>query len=645
MFIVSGYSQTNLVINPGFEEGEQLSIGTRELRKVGYLTNYWYSPIDKQSPQLFKQPDRGIAKANSGIAAVGMKLGGAKKGKSKNEYLTGELSAPLVKGQVYCVSFNMLLHRSSKWASSDIGLLFHRDHKIIANTEDLESLSASLYANDGGFVQNTKWQEYNGYFIANGGEKFISFGVFGTSESIEVKQLGQDTYFQIDGYQDDAFYQVDDFSVVAKYDSIDCGCATPPILENEEVVNDLELKPYLFALDASGSMLKEGVFDSLRQNLKELLMQLPLGTPVTFSTFSSNSDLLYSGKIDKNTPHYVDSVLALVKLGGGTSVYNGLSMAARSWITEVKDSSRIVLISDGAFTVSSKVERIVKDQYENKGRLLTIIQVDGSAKGIERLAPYRVNYMATSASELRSAIFQIYKQKSLGAVTCECIDAYSDTMNYHFVIDYSGSMSKNINRAIKAVSSLYEKVPHTAVVSITAFSQKSTELYVGKRSEMSVDELESLLESHIVKGGTDPTPGVKDALEIMKDKSLNRFGHLIIITDLKAEKLNENAVMKGSIMVAMDEIDLAVSSIAVDLGTSLDMMESGRAQFDASTGIFRDVNRLKFEKDLFDTRRSGCDYTTQPYHYNPTKDAVKEESKKVLKAILKELSKSGGVSF
>ena len=60
----------------------------------------------------------------------------------------------------------------------------------------------------------------------------MSFGVFGELKSAKMTELGLKPYFQIDGYQGKAYYQLDDVSVVAITDSSDCGCADP-IVEKE----------------------------------------------------------------------------------------------------------------------------------------------------------------------------------------------------------------------------------------------------------------------------------------------------------------------------------------------------------------------------------------------------------------------------
>ena len=131
---VSVSAQNNLVSNPSFENGA-FRIGTRELKKPGYLATDWYSPLHKRSPHLFRSPSRSVAKANSGDVAMGLILGGKKQSKTNVEYITGKLNQPLVAGQAYCVSFHMLLHRSSRWAANNVGVLFHHDEKLIADVE------------------------------------------------------------------------------------------------------------------------------------------------------------------------------------------------------------------------------------------------------------------------------------------------------------------------------------------------------------------------------------------------------------------------------------------------------------------------------------------------------------------------------
>lgn len=85
----------------------------------------------------------------------------------------------------------------------------------------------------------------------------MSFEMFGEGESIEIKELGLKSYFQMDGLKPKAYYQLDKLSVIAQSDSVDCGCAGTPIQSNDSGSNGPQ--PYLFAIDASGSMRKNRV--------------------------------------------------------------------------------------------------------------------------------------------------------------------------------------------------------------------------------------------------------------------------------------------------------------------------------------------------------------------------------------------------
>ena len=672
-WITGGFAQSNLVLNPSFEDNSGSRKEVKKSKKKGYLANYWYSPLSKQSPDIYRSPKRNVAKANSGQAAVGLVLGGSKQEKTKYEYITGELSKPLVRGKVYCVSFYLLLHRSSRWAESNVGIIFHHDKKLIANVRDLQKLSANLSANNGEYVTNTKWRQYNGYFIASGGEKYISFGVFGGGDSRKIRKLGIKPYYQLDVFQAKAYYQLDDVSVIENNDSIDCACAEPLKEESYKIIEEKELKPYLFALDVSGSMRKNGVFDSLRNNIISLLRKLPMGTPVTLTTFASNSKLVFSGKLNHNTIREADSLLSKVKLGGGTNVLAGLSKAYRSWIAEGQDSAHIFLISDGDFKVTNKIENLVKSEFENKARQLTVVHIDSKAKDSERLEPYQTSYVYTSSAELSSAVFQIYEPNiiGVGAYACDCINEYSDTMNYHFIIDYSGSMGNIGNsgisdRVINEIKYLYDRVPSTAVVSITTtVNNKTNDLYVGIKSNMPTHKLEHLLKPRTFdnEGCNAVGLGIVHGLDISQRMTEKHFSHLIVVTDLELNSIialhaiekelgekytnfldehlyndRTNFIQKSSDMAGLDISYVRISHTVTN--NSLITSDHSYRQFDATAGIFLEVSQVKFEMDLFMTMRSSCNYTTQAYHFNPASHVAKKILRKVIKKVLKKIEKN-----
>lgn len=623
-------AQSNLVRNPGFEKGENKGFGVQKIKGKANEIDYWAVPVG--DPELYMTPKKSVAVANSGRNAIGLILGGSKQEKTKFEYVTGKLATPLKAGETYCIQLSTILHRTSKWAASDVGIILHNESGLISEIPDPTTLTASLYLNKTDPVMNTKWSEYSGYYVATGGEQYISLGKFGDSPSVELKTLEIDTYFQLDGFQSKAYYQIDDVNVTLFSPEMDCGCAEP-ILEEEEKLETVQ-SPYLFALDGSGSMKNNGLFDTLRQNLVRFVDDVPLGTPVSFVTFAASSKKIFAGKVTKNTSFQVDSLLANARIGGGTNVYVGLQLAYESWDEPGVDSAKIVLISDGAFNVTNKIVDLVKRQYETKGRKLTIVQIGARAPGLEKLKPYMDDYIHTTQAELEKAVTALNRKKRVAAaavIPCVCEEEFSDTMNYHFVIDYSGSMKKEKTRAIMALSTLFEQAPDNAMISITAFNTRSEKLYVGKKTDITMAKLALLLSAEYPNGGTDPTPGIKDALVLAESMSINRFSHVILITDLKADLLSKYLELGESISQAAERIDLAAHAITV----SDEGFVTTYAQFDVFSKRYAGVSRSKFDNDLFKTNRSSCNYTSQQYHFNPAKAAMKAGSKRVASRMLR----------
>lgn len=86
-----------------------------------------------------------------------------------------------------------------------------------------------------------------------------------------------------------------------------------------------------------------------------------------------------------------------------------------------------------------------------------MVQIESKAKEAEKMEPYQSTFIQVRPSELRNTIFPIYKAKDFSAIACECLDEFTDTMNYHFVVDYSGSMKLHKGRAIKALKNCMSK--------------------------------------------------------------------------------------------------------------------------------------------------------------------------------------------
>lgn len=621
---VNANPQSNLVLNNGFEKGINKGVGEVKIKGKAKALDAWYNP-GKHAADLYMTPSKNLPVALSGRNSLGLVLGSSKQSKTKFEFITGKLASPLMKDQVYCICFNTVLHRSSEWAAQDVGVLLHVDNELLSDISDPTTLSATLYANGGAPMINTKWSKFCGYYVASGGEQYISFGKFGTSASVSLLDIGKKPYDQEDDFQNLAYYQLDDLSVVALDGTSDCGCAqNAPIDEGDKIThNEPPHPPYLFALDASGSMKRNGLFDTLRQNLVRFVHNLPDGTPVSFVTFASSSRKLFAGIKEARTAYQVDSLLNRAPIGGGTNVFVGLQLAYDSWVQDGPDSAKMVLVSDGEFHVIPKIVSLVKSEYENDGRKLSLIQIGARASGLQELEPYLDMYVHTTQSELQQVVASLNTNKKGRirgvAYNCACEEEYSDTLNYHFVIDFSGSMKEEKNRAIMVLQDLFERAPDKSHMSITSFNTTSDQLYQGNKSDITMSKLRIMLSTSNTGGGTNPTPGIIRAIEIAEPVSLNRYSHIILITDLSASKLSRQSIKVNALQKASNRFDLAAHTITVDM----DKFVMKYSQFNMLTKNYVEVSKDKFEQDLFGTRRSSCDYTTQPYYYNPSKKSKK----------------------
>lgn len=116
-----------------------------------------------------------------------------------SEYIQAALSAPLTAGQKYDISFMVKLADNSDRAVSGIGaycspseLNYVHRHFL---SESADVLSAAVLDN------KNDWVEVKGMFVADGDEKFLVIGAFGTLEKKDVIEGAdnQRAYYYIDG--------------------------------------------------------------------------------------------------------------------------------------------------------------------------------------------------------------------------------------------------------------------------------------------------------------------------------------------------------------------------------------------------------------------------------------------------------------
>lgn len=233
---VSQVRAQNLVINPSFETFAPCPVGPSELENATSWTQPYVnlvgdtcstsdlynacSPLGSMgvgvpSNILGSQ----VAHTGDGYAGIivyeGFALTGCSSfgGSGWREYVQGELSAPLVAGTEYCVSFYVSLADNVKWGSNNIGVYFSNTQVAIncgtvGAASDLPYTPQLVYSGpDLNDVNN--WTLIQMNYVAAGGETYIVIGNFEDNAGT--------TYFcsNAAAFNPYAYYYIDDVSVEA----------------------------------------------------------------------------------------------------------------------------------------------------------------------------------------------------------------------------------------------------------------------------------------------------------------------------------------------------------------------------------------------------------------------------------------------
>lgn len=120
-----------------------------------------------------------------------------------SEYITTELTAPLVAGKAYRITYQVSLSDRSTRAISNLGGYASVEHPMQKSNAFMDVKPSFKM---GQVIDNQSgWVPVTGTFTAKGGEKFLTIGVF-DHEKMEVKKIGETNkpdykraYYYVDG--------------------------------------------------------------------------------------------------------------------------------------------------------------------------------------------------------------------------------------------------------------------------------------------------------------------------------------------------------------------------------------------------------------------------------------------------------------
>ncbi|MBI1308158.1 MAG: OmpA family protein [Bacteroidetes bacterium] len=190
----------NYITNPMIEDYGKIK---SSFNNIGEFIPGW--SVAQPSPDFHLTKD-----AFSGKACLGLRTLAITK---DIEYLRNELMEPLKKDSFYCFSMKLLLSSYSGFATRDFSVLFAKDKEWIR--KDL-MFEPQLKFNTSYLIYKSRWMTLQCVYRAKGGEKYITLGTFQSLDSIRP--------LKVQGYSPEAYYYLDDISLVPIQNPDECPC-------------------------------------------------------------------------------------------------------------------------------------------------------------------------------------------------------------------------------------------------------------------------------------------------------------------------------------------------------------------------------------------------------------------------------------
>jgi outer membrane protein OmpA-like peptidoglycan-associated protein len=203
--------------------------------EIGFATP-WFSPSLDNPADIYAKGNKkgyGIPENNRGYMDVddGVKYAGFRafsyRGKLPRTYLQIKLTKPLIAGKKYCVQFNIVLSKTSKYASNGIGMYISekkpkdKDFQAFAMTPQIRNERNKIYEDQ------HAWRKVCGVYIATGNERYIAIGNFTDDadmsdkrDFLKKRKLKEFPQLQVV----EAYYYIDEVSLINLEELDVCAC-------------------------------------------------------------------------------------------------------------------------------------------------------------------------------------------------------------------------------------------------------------------------------------------------------------------------------------------------------------------------------------------------------------------------------------
>jgi len=226
-------AQNNMVPNGSFEETEKkVKNGEGDIM----LATPWVSPDLENQADLYlvgnkkgygiPENDRGYMDVDHGSSYAGFRAFSYRE-KLPRTYLQVKLKKPLIAGKKYCVNFDIVLAKTSKYASSNIGM-YISEKKPKSKDIDTYTIRPQITNSNKIYEDRHVWEQVCGVYTASGNERYITIGNFVSNDDMTVKQ----DYLKIRKLKEfpqlqmeEAYYIVDNVTFINLEELDFCKCA------------------------------------------------------------------------------------------------------------------------------------------------------------------------------------------------------------------------------------------------------------------------------------------------------------------------------------------------------------------------------------------------------------------------------------
>jgi outer membrane protein OmpA-like peptidoglycan-associated protein len=216
-------------VSPGNYTPDYIS----DLRTIDVLSNYYL--FEFPLPEKFTYAGLGLYRENT----------------SYSEYIRGRLTEKLSKGHKYCIKVSIALPSYSGFSVNRLALLLS-PYEIMVDENNETSFHPQIIFSTLD-VGNKRFVSLCDYFVAEGGEQYITIGRFTSPEKLKIIKRANIPQSQF-GIEASAYYLIDNVELHEIREAVECDCKTDlvrddtihvvPVAEMEITETDLNnLKP------------------------------------------------------------------------------------------------------------------------------------------------------------------------------------------------------------------------------------------------------------------------------------------------------------------------------------------------------------------------------------------------------------------